>query len=583
MHDFPSRARSRVATWLAVAALLALAIPFRAFLDGSVAPEHVFARNDEGHYVPRVMGFLRGEWSDFNFINPTFSLHLFHAATALFGLGLVLVGRFESFAAFSAEASSNPYFVTVAARSLAIGASVATVVVFYLAARRLFSAPVALLAAAALAVDKTHVMRTPLAGSESSMMLFVVLFLLAALRYLEAPSARRHGVAGVALGLAAATKYNAGIHVITLLAASLLVLARAREEGAPLGALRRPRFWAGFLAAPLAFMAASPFAIMHLAEFVGEFRGQVDDFLGEGMAGIQEPRSGWTFYVADFPDSNAGLPFAILCGLGLLAAIHGLARRRDARAALLLAGGLPCYLALGSGLFHQMRFLLPAIPFLLALGAWALGGIVGWLAERVLRGERARHRPRARAAAVLVLGGLALAPAGLANLRGVRHAFGRVDPRGELVLWLRERLRPGATYVTFVHPPRLSPLSLQVYKGAWVPSEREDVHLVPLVDLVRQAPTFAELRAELERQGPILVAMKTYGTVLRKGRTVADVVAEGLAYSPLIQSSAYGDELRRYVSRLVRKSVTRGMCRTERRAGRRGDLTIVCVLEPSGG
>ena len=300
MHDFSPPPRARATTWVAVALLLALAIPFRAFLDSSVAPEHVFSRNDEGHYVPRVMGFMRGEWSDFNFINPTFSLHLFHAAAVLFGWVLVLIGRFDSYAGFSAEATVNPYFVTIAARSLAIGASVAAVAVAYLCARRLFSAPVALVAAAALAVDKTHVMRTPLAGSESLMMLFVLLFFLAALRYLEAPSARRHAIAGIALGLAAATKYNAGIQVVTLAVASLTALFRTRAAGARRGALRERRFWVGFLAAPLAFTAASPFAIVHLTEFLGEFRGQVDDFLGAGMAGIQEPQIGWTFYVTDF-------------------------------------------------------------------------------------------------------------------------------------------------------------------------------------------------------------------------------------------------------------------------------------------
>ena len=173
---------------------------------------------------------------------------------------------------------------------------------------------------------------------------------------------------------------------------------------------------------------------------------------------------------------------------------------------------------------------------------------MSFLAARLVRGDRPRLRALVPAAAVLVLGGLALAPAATRTLRTARSSFGRADPRGELVVWLREHLEPGGTYVTFVHPPRLSPLSLQVFRGTWTPPESADVQLVPLVDLVRRSPTFADLRAELEQQGSILIAMKTFATVLRKGRTVAEVVAEGLTYSEVIRDSGYGDELGKYLS-----------------------------------
>lgn len=312
-QGFPRPPRWRATTWLAIVLLLALAIPFRAFLDNSVAPEHVFGRNDEVHYVPRVMGFLRGEWGDFNFINPAFSLHLFHAATALFGWVLVLAGRFD---------------------------------------------------------------------------------------------------------------------------------------------------------------------------------------------------------------------------------------------------------------------------FLLMLGAWALGGGLGILAARLLRGDRARSRAGVQAAAVLVLGGLTVAPTATETLQLAQAFYGRPDPRGELVLWVREHLEPGRTYVSFVQPPRLSPRSLEVHKGHRPPPEQTDLRLVPLVVLVRRSPTFEELRAELEQHGPILVAIKTYGTFLRQGRTLPDLIAAALEYSAPIRESSYGSELHERVLELAHRSLTQGMVRVARSDPPRDDLWIVGLLAP---
>ena len=50
--------------------------------------------------------------------------------------------------------------------------------------------------------------------------------------------------------------------------------------------------------------------------------------------------------------------------------------KRDARYVLLLLAALPLYLFLGKGSFSRMRFMLPAIPFILIVGAWFFAGIM---------------------------------------------------------------------------------------------------------------------------------------------------------------------------------------------------------------
>ncbi len=581
MQNPTPSSRPRLEAFAGLALMLALATPFRAFLESGGVSGQAFRRNDEGHYVPRVMGFLQGEWGDFNFINPTLSLHLFHGATVVWGWWLVLIGRFESFEQFAAEAASNPSHVTLAARFLSISASVAAVSILYLIARRMFSAPVALLAGAAFAVNRTHAQRAPLAGSESLMVLFVLLCFLAILRYLREPSARRHALAGLLLGVAAATKYNAGIQVVTLVAASGLALASVRSAGASWGVVRQPRYWAGFVAAPLAFAAASPFAIVHFGEFVSEFGGQVTDFMGAGMKGIQEQESGWSFYVLDFPQSNAGLAFALLCALGVVAAGYRALVARDRRAVLLLAASLPCYLTLGSGLFHQMRFLLPSIPFLLVLGAWALGGSLSWATTKLVPESRAGLRSGLTALLVLGLGAWALLPSALETYERNAARFGRPDPRGELLTWLGGELAPGEPCVTYLHPAKLSPLTLEPRRGKWRELQADDEHLTPLEDLALASATLDDLRHELAGRQKLLVAIRSFASFLPQDGQVGELIADTLAYSERLKDLPYRDELGAYLADLARASAAAGRTRVERENGKRDQIMVVGVLDLS--
>jgi hypothetical protein len=210
------------------------------------------------------------------------------------------------------------------------------------------------------------------------------------------------------------------------------------------------RFLAGFVAAPVAFVATSPQALLRAGEFWNDFRTQ-SRYLHEGWTDVEaeNPQRGWLGYLVEFPDATNGVPFAVLCGIGLLLAVGVTFRKRDPKLLLLLATILLLYLFLGSGVFVRMRFLLPVIPLVLLLGAWGLDRLVRG-ALRVLPGLS----PHAWIAS-LGLGGLLLAPGALASFDALRDEYGRLDPRAELLQWTRESLGPGDAYLQFATMPRL--------------------------------------------------------------------------------------------------------------------------------
>lgn len=432
--------RSRTLECLGVLALLVVAAFLRYYPNNSGIPSFVFPRQDEVHYVPRVMGFYAGVWGNRDFINPSLYLYLLYGVTWLGGGLLVLGGRHESLAEFCVETSVEPYFVAIVGRMISITLSVGSVLLLYLIARRMFSWRVAFVAAAALAVNVTHVDRAILAGTESTMVFLVLAFFLAVLRYVEEPTVRKHVICGLILGLAASTKYNAGIHAIVLVAASLL---GARACGGVRDQLRERRFWAGFPVLIAAFLAASPLIAFKAREFWARFSLTASGIF-EGFKVGPAHELGWTYYVTSFPKANNELSYALLCAAGLGIASYRVVRRGDSRAVLLLTAAVPLYLFYGPGQSSQMRYFQPAIPFVLVFGALALDSLVSLLLSRV-RGQAGRV---VRVLLTFFLAFLLLASGARRIHAGMNRRYGRPDDRGEHAVWLEENL-DARVYVAF--------------------------------------------------------------------------------------------------------------------------------------
>lgn len=503
---------------LLLLALSGLALWFRFYLNNTGIPGHVFPRHDEVHYTPRIVAFLNGEWGDRKFVNPSLYLYLLYAVTSISGWVLVLAGRFESFAEFTAEVSANPHLITVLGRATSIVSSAACVPLLFLIGRRMFSTPVAVLAAGALAVNLVHIRSAPLAGNESTMVFMVLLFFGSLLGYLRAPSVRRHLLCGVLLGLAISTKFNAGVQLVPFAVASLYAAASRRADRGILASLRDRRHWVGFVLVPIAFFAASPFILLEYAEFFAEFGVQVSG-LYEGFGGARDRMStpGWIYYPREFPALNNGLVFGLFCGLGMAIALVRSIHPRDVRAVLLLAAVVPAYLVLGSGSFTRMRFFLPAVPFVLLAGAWAFQLVAGLALLRPSWSPL--HAWSWRSVVAVSVGLLLLVPKAESTHAQTWNSFGRIDVLSDPYSWIVRNLDPGRPHIEgsksalaiFDFERRVQ----EIVDAAEVAGPRPAVRTTEMRRLIGRASTHEEFLRALDDGD--------YGTIffLRQGTRVA--------------------------------------------------------------
>jgi hypothetical protein len=187
--------------------------------------------------------------------------------------------------------------------------------------------------------------------------------------------------AGIGVGLAASTKYNAA-----LIVAPLVIVPLLRRAAPPW------RVWSvGASAAAVTCLLATPFAIPELPTFLDDTAGVLTHYRFQGHPGF-EGASNWRYY-AGYLWQTAGPTFPVALGGLLLMAYR--ARRADL---LALPFPLLYFAALADLKVNFTRNLMPLYPFLALLGAVGLLAATDALAayaRRVVDRARAGEAPGA--------------------------------------------------------------------------------------------------------------------------------------------------------------------------------------------
>ena len=275
------------------------------------------------------------------------------------------------------------------ARSFNAAAATVTVGLIYLIGRIAGGPGTGLLAAAFVAFTSLNVRSSHFATVDTPATLWCVLAAYAGFRMLKAEHFSRGwcAIASLAAGLAAGTKYPAGIAVVF----PLVALVARRER---LGTLWRSVLSIGALSL-VAFLASSPYVVLDFDTFLTDFREELRH-ARVGHFGFDTAPPGLV-YTRGLYHLLAGLPFSM--GLPLyLAALWGIVsslRRRDAADAMLLAFVFSYYLISGFSKVVKLNYLLPLTPFLALLAARACMDAV--------RGGAGRRKLAAAAATGIVL------------------------------------------------------------------------------------------------------------------------------------------------------------------------------------
>jgi predicted secreted protein len=405
---------------VALAGVLALAFGLRLWGIRHGLP-FVYNVDEASNFVPTAVSYyFTDSYNPHYFINPPAFSYLLHLVLGTwFGGGWPFGAKQDVGTAFA----TDPTGVFAASRATAAVLGTAAVAFVHLTGTRLFDRRVGLTAAAVMAVAFLPVFYSHLALNDVPALMPLAVSVYGSAGVLTRGRGIDYAIAGAGLGLAAATKYTAGIVVLPLAvacAAQLLDNRRAALRGIAL---------AGGLAVAC-FVLANPHSLLSFDEFWADVRKQEEAASGFGKLGLDYD-SGLLYYL-----------WVLTWGLGwvpLAAALAGTVRifTEDLRRALFLVPWPLVFLVyMGTQERFFGRWLLPAFP--------ALALLAGLAVVRAVDALGARPRARVAVGATLVT---ALLAQGLFYSVHVDRVLSRDDTRNQARAWMSANVPPQSKVV----------------------------------------------------------------------------------------------------------------------------------------
>jgi hypothetical protein len=338
------------------------------------------------HFVPHAIGFFTHDLNPHYFLNPpAYSYLLQIVFEAWFGSGDAVIRAY----------ASHPTEVFVVARVVAAVLGTVAVWLTYLAAARLFGRMVALLAAAIFGLAFLPVFYSHLALNDVPTLAPVALALYGTAGVMRTGRRRDYALAGVGVGLAAATKYTGGITLLCLVGAVVC----DGVEGVAWQTARR--FGLALLLGLVAFVVANPYAVLDYHSFHAGVTQQASLAAGQDPVKLgTRAGSGIGYYLWTFTWGLGWVPsLAAIAGTLLLAV-----RRRFGLLLVLVPAPIAFVIFMGGQQRYFGRWLMPVFPIVAMLAAYAGVELARWLIR-----SRGVWAPLAGAAVAVVMLGQSLA------------------------------------------------------------------------------------------------------------------------------------------------------------------------------
>ena len=334
-----------------LAAIMIVAAVLRFWSLGAGIPYAI--GDDEPQVMNRSVGMVRtGDFNPHFYDYPSLYLYVQAAVVVARFIAGATTGEWTSLA----QAETRDFYLWGRAVTAALGT--ATVALVYLIGMR-WGTRHALLAAGLLAVMPLHVRESHFVLTDVPVTFFVTLTMLLSLRAHEAPRASAYAWAGVAAGLAAATKYTGGVALLLPLIAVWMTPAT------------KPSRFAGALAAiggaAAGFLLAAPYTLLDLPGFLNGYAKLMGSYTGRppgeapGLTYLKHLRMAlwWPGFLAMI----GGVIFAIV------RAIRGPGR---VRWTLAVVFPIFYFWLLSKQTLVFGRYLLPLVPFVCVLAATAI-------------------------------------------------------------------------------------------------------------------------------------------------------------------------------------------------------------------
>jgi hypothetical protein len=353
MSDAPGRWH-----WIALAGILGIGalLRFTALSEGIPFSLGI----DEPEIMERAVRMMKtGDLHPHFFDYPGFYIYFqFLLACVRF-----IVGSIQGEWAHLDQAPVAEFYLWARAATAMFGTM--TIGLVYLAGRRI--SPLAgLVSAAVFALQSLHVRESHFVLTDVPMTFFVTLTWVLTLRACERRDWKSCLWVGMAVGAAAATKYNGGVAILLPLLGLLLHSAPWRERLRGLVLM--------VVASGGTFLCLAPYTILALPEFLNAFAYLADMYAD----GAPRPEPAWLTYLKHLRN-NFSIPGLVLAVAGVLLAVRAgwrSPRSSSGRTWVMAAGFAFVYFDMIAGQrLVWGRYLLPLLPFLSVLAGGAIAEI----------------------------------------------------------------------------------------------------------------------------------------------------------------------------------------------------------------
>ena len=411
---------------------------------------HLF-HPDERAILMKVVGDislpLPVDWGKLLTVSSPLNPHWFNYGTFPLYL-LKLVGHLASLVTAKDYGLQD---LSLIGRALSAVFDVGTILLVALIGRKLYTWATGLLAAAFVAFSVLHVQLSHFFAVDVILTFFIVLAVYFCIDLARLGSLRSAGLAGLAIGLALATKVSV-IPLFATPAVAVLLYALTEEHGSSLiwspSTVRLNRavlclLVVGVVAA-VTFFLAEPYAVIDNRTFVDNFVEQsemvrrVRDYPYTRQY-VNTPA--FIYPIQQLATWGLGLPLGIVAWGGLAFGLFVASWRRRRAEILLLSWVVPYFLITGSFQVKFLRYLLPIVPFLAIIGAEML-----LAARRAGSRSAANGRTRLRAALprlVEVLTALVVLSSLFYTLAYV-HLYAKPHPAVAMSEWINENVPKGS-------------------------------------------------------------------------------------------------------------------------------------------
>jgi 4-amino-4-deoxy-L-arabinose transferase-like glycosyltransferase len=415
--------------WLAGLLAIAAFVRFRGIRFGL---PHTQARPDETAIIDPVRVLLSGHLPHF-YDYPWLLLWIVAIAYLGYFLWGMATGAFTSMTAMLASwpVHWEPFFLIP--RIISAAAGTLSVLVVFRLGRQVRDESTAIVSALFFAFSFMHV-RSSHFGTTDVVMTGLIVAAVSLI--IDAHRSRRRGkffAAGLVAGLAAATKYNAVILVVPMIASQLLHVWESPERRRD--AWRDPRIFYFGIPFVVAFAIGVPFVLLDRAPFLDAMR-ELAHALRVGDVRM-DLGNGWLYHLTFSLRYDLGVPLlvAALAGAALLV-------QADPRTGLLLLSfPVAYYVVAGSIRLLFVRYAMPITPFLCVTAAYFVCRLASWLATPI--SSRAQRGILSGALAALLT--LALVWPSAARVWAFDRVLSATDNRVVVAQWFFDHVPAGQT------------------------------------------------------------------------------------------------------------------------------------------